>query len=435
MYIVAFNNDPASQVGTLLNDLVAAHKRGVQVKVILDQNIAFERKGELGISEPYNKNKRAYEYLKRNGIDVMYDDNRIYTHAKGIVIDGTTVILGSTNWSASAFERNREISVLFESKEVAASLIKDMDTIGINEDSRYAAPEEYITLNTDVLINRLYTYVDHHNPTVWRMYFYLIQTIAPNRETSLDYTALEQFVYTRKGTVLSSASKRYYARDALKILQSNKLLTYCNPNETKGTQQARIVLAPFYDPTKPSFKIPKTFFQYGWDQRLSVTAQYCYCVSLVQGGEDMRQWSASILTTLSRTYKMTRDSFSDGFAELRHWNLLKIEYARRNGWINDGPSTYRTMPVYSLETYEKRKAALIEKYGKERYATAQRYAQILFCENDLYEIERIIELINTYGDTAVQFAFDEVKNRSNASSKRSMAYILPIVKRVASEKN
>lgn len=441
MYLVSMGKDKAEadtdddvqgNVKTLLDDLIAAHKRGVTVKVILDQNIAYERKGELGMSEPYNKNKKAFEYLKSNGVDVSYDDMRTYTHTKGIVIDEEIVIIGSTNWSQSAFERNHELDVLIDSKELAQDIIKECDAIDVDEETSSKEVESYLTLNESVLINGLSTCVEHRSMSAWSIYFYLVQKYEANKEIALDYNELIPLVYLREGTTLPDASKRYYVRDALKSLAQNKMLSYINPKN--AVEKPKIILSSFNDPKKPTFKTPKTFFTYGWDKRLSLAAQYCYCVSLVKGGEDMKVWSASIETTLSKTYKISVKSYTRGFAELRHWNLIKIQYAEMKNGKNAGPSTYRLMPVYSIETYEKRKAKLIEKYGKEQFDKAQKYAEIIFCENDLYEIEEIIQMMQKYGEPAVKEAFDYVQGAAENSPHRGMGYITGILQRIEAGK-
>jgi phosphatidylserine/phosphatidylglycerophosphate/cardiolipin synthase-like enzyme len=65
--------------------LVEVHKRGVEVKVILDDDKA-DRKSEA-------------DYLERKGISTYLDSKHEKAHSKIILIDGTTVITGSFNLS------------------------------------------------------------------------------------------------------------------------------------------------------------------------------------------------------------------------------------------------------------------------------------------------------------------------------------------------
>jgi len=54
----------------LVEELVNAHKRGVHVKVILDQNIPFIGKDHVDEWEIEGKNAWCYKKLKESGIDV-----------------------------------------------------------------------------------------------------------------------------------------------------------------------------------------------------------------------------------------------------------------------------------------------------------------------------------------------------------------------------
>lgn len=91
---------------TLLSDLIEASKRGVEVKVLLDDY-------------PEGNNK-TYSYLKENGVEVKFDQENTTTHAKLIIIDGKVVIIGSSNWSYHALDLNHETNILIKSSELGA---------------------------------------------------------------------------------------------------------------------------------------------------------------------------------------------------------------------------------------------------------------------------------------------------------------------------
>jgi phosphatidylserine/phosphatidylglycerophosphate/cardiolipin synthase-like enzyme len=96
---------PASEVNVLVDDLVAAHKRGVDVTVILDQT--------TGMDDARNDETAAY--LQARGVKVLRDDLQTQTHAKLVVIDDNLVSVGSTNWTPPALESGNEASVLIRS--------------------------------------------------------------------------------------------------------------------------------------------------------------------------------------------------------------------------------------------------------------------------------------------------------------------------------
>ena len=116
---------------TLVQDLINAHRRGVEVKVILDQNINFWAKGkQRGHIE--RKSSNAYRLLLKAGVPVYYDDKKQITHNKIIVVDNYITIVGSTNWTYSALNKNNEASVLIESERVADEFTKRLRLIPRN---------------------------------------------------------------------------------------------------------------------------------------------------------------------------------------------------------------------------------------------------------------------------------------------------------------
>jgi phosphatidylserine/phosphatidylglycerophosphate/cardiolipin synthase-like enzyme len=79
----------------LAKALLDAHKRGVQVQVILDKS---QR------SEKYS----SADFLANQGVPTMIDANHAIAHNKVIVIDGEVVISGSFNFTKAAQEKNAE---------------------------------------------------------------------------------------------------------------------------------------------------------------------------------------------------------------------------------------------------------------------------------------------------------------------------------------
>ncbi len=75
--------------------LVAASKRGVDVKVVVDKSQRTER-------------YTSATFLANMGIPVRVDARYSIMHNKFMVIDGTTVQTGSFNYTASAARRNAE---------------------------------------------------------------------------------------------------------------------------------------------------------------------------------------------------------------------------------------------------------------------------------------------------------------------------------------
>lgn len=112
----------------LVLDLINAHKRGVKVRVIFDQNVNFWEKGKKrNVIE--KKSEYAYELLLKSGVPVFYDNENKVTHNKVLVIDKYITIIGSTNWTYSALRKNHEASVMIKSRSVALAFEGELEKI------------------------------------------------------------------------------------------------------------------------------------------------------------------------------------------------------------------------------------------------------------------------------------------------------------------
>jgi phosphatidylserine/phosphatidylglycerophosphate/cardiolipin synthase-like enzyme len=84
-----------------------AHKRGVQVQVILDKSQRTEKDSSA-------------DFLANQGVPTMIDANHAIAHHKVIVIDGEVVITGSFNFSEAAQEKNAEKVLIIRDQALAA---------------------------------------------------------------------------------------------------------------------------------------------------------------------------------------------------------------------------------------------------------------------------------------------------------------------------
>jgi phosphatidylserine/phosphatidylglycerophosphate/cardiolipin synthase-like enzyme len=91
----------------IVEPLVRAKQRGIDVKLIADRTTPCER--ESGI-----------EPLARAGVPIWIDRGIRLAHAKAMVIDRKVVLTGSMNWTAGA-ARNAEDLNLISSEAVAAA--------------------------------------------------------------------------------------------------------------------------------------------------------------------------------------------------------------------------------------------------------------------------------------------------------------------------
>ncbi len=92
--------------------IIARHAAGLEVSGVVEARNA----GGLGTS---------YPLFERARVDILLDGNPYNLHHKVIIVDGTIVITGSYNFSASAAERNDENVLIIHSPAVGARYLEE----------------------------------------------------------------------------------------------------------------------------------------------------------------------------------------------------------------------------------------------------------------------------------------------------------------------
>ncbi|HON56066.1 MAG TPA: phospholipase D-like domain-containing protein, partial [bacterium] len=105
-YVNANIKDPVYNLLEILNEL---NSKGVKIKIVLDRMLEEE-------------NKIVYNFLNERKIPVEFYNGNNTMHTKLVVIDGKKIFCGSHNWTNSAFNSNREVSVYLESPEITEQL-------------------------------------------------------------------------------------------------------------------------------------------------------------------------------------------------------------------------------------------------------------------------------------------------------------------------
>ena len=112
---------PESLENRLIQDLIDAYNRGVNVEVVLEQ-------GTFGKITRRNKREGGF-MLSQAGIKVYFDSLTTTTHNKLIIVDERYTVIGSTNWGYHALEKNNEASVLIDSVPLAKFFLEEFNRI------------------------------------------------------------------------------------------------------------------------------------------------------------------------------------------------------------------------------------------------------------------------------------------------------------------
>jgi cardiolipin synthase len=96
---------------TAEGDLAADAKRGVDVRVILDQNLEKSR------------NTAAYDFLSAHGVHVTWADAGTTYHQKTLTVDGRTSVIMTLNMVSEDYSGTRDFAVIDTSKADIAAIV------------------------------------------------------------------------------------------------------------------------------------------------------------------------------------------------------------------------------------------------------------------------------------------------------------------------
>jgi phosphatidylserine/phosphatidylglycerophosphate/cardiolipin synthase-like enzyme len=93
--------------------LIEAHRHGIKVQVILDK------------SQFQNEHYSSSKFLSRAGIPIYIDYQPSLAHNKVMILDGTTVVTGSFNFTKAAEKYNAENLLIIRDVGLAQAYVKN----------------------------------------------------------------------------------------------------------------------------------------------------------------------------------------------------------------------------------------------------------------------------------------------------------------------
>ena len=321
MYFVNF--DPKSRkfpVTELVEEVVNAHKRGVKVRVILDQNISFaEWKGRSGKWEKEEKNISLFEYFKKQGIEAYYDNLFVVTHSKSIVIDEEIVVLGSANWTESSLRRNWETSCLIRSKKLAEEFLKYFSEVTIDYEASILDAERKppVRISNAFLSDAYFAprMLTARDETAFDLYLLLLRKYDGNHEgrVDIDYKDIsatlgldKKFSYISSRDILREALARLDDRYKLIIREKRPPLSpYCL---LLGYHSKN----PYVLPQEKYCSLPDEYWKYGWNERLSFPEKYCLLINFIKAGARRGRTWTGYRHGLMDEFNLSRDTVIRG---------------------------------------------------------------------------------------------------------------------------
>jgi len=341
---------------------------------------------------------------------------KTYLHTKAIVIGSRICILGSANWSKTAFYNNHEVSILLDSEETAKAIKESLSQIILDKIPPVPTEKKGLLLPEEFLLSpragrRM---VKDRADKAFDLYLLFLKE---NQTTKSDVLKLdyERYAYLLgyKAPPHVNKTEYYYEklRRPLKRLQRRYgLLKY-------DTRKKEIILLK---PASQSYLIlPFKYWEYNLPERLSLRAKYLYLISLLEAEKSLKNpyWFRS-QKDLSQIYGLSDYTISLGLLELERENIIEVlrgerteeEFGKRQANI------YQVNSLISPREFQERIDSFKREYGEEITSRAQSLSAQLNEPKDLTKIEIYIHLIKEHGYEPVKEANEKASRYKKGSS-------------------
>ena len=117
-------SEPDSNISRLFQEIVNAHKRGVKIRIFLEQS-SFSFNEHI-----HQKNWESAQFLNSQGIEgIRFDKAKQITHCKIILTDKNRALVGSTNWYSHDINFGHQVNFIIEENSVIAGLVEYFDNL------------------------------------------------------------------------------------------------------------------------------------------------------------------------------------------------------------------------------------------------------------------------------------------------------------------
>ncbi len=298
----------------MVNDIVGAHNRGVQVKIVLEDS-------------KLKANRLAYEKLKENNIAVFFDTPEHLLHIKGVAIDDRYIFLGSANWSKAAIEDNYEATYFEDSPQDALAFKKYVNNIPVQENDIFLPQAKGVSISKDFLLSpelgRKLLKAQAYKQFDLYLLLCRIQQETGKSYLGINYDVLAERMGYQAPHPLGeyrNAHEYYYERihRSLVRLRDYGFIDY---KKGKVTLKANNVT----EVSNPLITIPFEYWEYGYSDSLSMRAKYIYLICLYEASRSTRYpfWFRS-QKDMSKLYGISDNTISSALLELEDKGIIEV---------------------------------------------------------------------------------------------------------------
>ncbi|MCF7887661.1 MAG: hypothetical protein K9L76_00125 [Candidatus Omnitrophica bacterium] len=313
-FVIIDKEDESNPVNVLVDDLIAAEDRGVDVKVVLEDS-------------KFKASRLAYQKLKDSGVDVYFDTPKELLHVKGVAIDDKYIFIGSANWSQAAIEDNYEVTYLEESSEDVIAFREYVESIPVAEGKFFLPTEEGVEILSSFLLSpnlgRQLLKAQAYKQLDLYLLLCKMQDETGKSYFKIDYDSLaKKMGYKAPDNLRKYRNDHHYYYERIhRLLIPLKKYGLIDYKKGKVTLKANVS----DDSDVAKMIIPYEYWKEGCSDKLSMRAKYLYLICLYEAARSTRYplWFRS-QKDMSKIYGISDTTISLGMQELEDKGLIEI---------------------------------------------------------------------------------------------------------------
>jgi len=429
-------------VGNLFQALVERAANGVSVRIWFNSALSRDERLER------TKYASFWNDLEQKGVKIQWVSSERLLHDKLVVIDREYVVEGSTNWTYSALLKNHESATLIRSKKLANKKIERLEALPLEKREELGPLQTtFVDLPVELFTHEAYLpkVANEEDREAWDLYFYLVKlrTVQGSGPWDFGVSQLREALSWSPGKsekkdraavskVLRRLEKDYRLVSFEWIKKKNEVsISLLEPGQVKSKKSKTKPSILGSQPWKETLRIPLAFYEYGYQKKWSLPAQFAYCISLISESESQNKsfWFFSMYQLQDR-FHVNKQFLRQGFTQLKRDNAIEFVFPKKAAGETKLSSrqliSYQNNILRSEEENETEILKVRNRYASmtpEEWNRARSYAEIFDDPYDPLLIRQFVGLMKKYPESTLEPLIMKVAQFAPDNSLRSPEFI------------
>ena len=423
------SDSPQDPVQLLIQDLISAEKRSVQVRIFLNTFNTSGFEGSLFLRDD------TLENLRREGVEVHFVQPEYRLYGQFLIFDGEFILEGGVPWYTTSLEKGLGLATLIHSEFLAAKKRVWLELLPLWDIQEKKAEKKEGRLAVPLFLFRELKYfptmVSFDDGDAVKIFLKLLRDFYQSQQTRLRVSLEELGQEIPADRYFERVAVRAQVVKTLERLQDQYGLLKI---ENREAEYAEIFFS-FPGNLEPSVGVPLTFFTENYAKDLSAQALFVYGVILyksqISGHSPV--WLGSP-RNVERDFPLSSVHFQSGIGELRRKNLIEVFPFSLNqgGGYKELASREFRYVLNRIPTLSERLTAwqlLRDQFGDDPFKKAREMAEIFGETEDPKVVAVYLELLKQFKEEDIRSLTQRIAVLPPSSTPELLDYLYELLSR------